>query len=96
MSKHDEFSEVREQFMDMSKDDVKKFIRVQIGSGVKGLDKMSISQMIENVIIPAYHELAQEQFVDPEPEDAAELLMYDLDDFLEFGDEDDFFDEDED
>ena len=96
MSKHDEFSEVREQFMDMSKDDVKKFIRVQIGSGVKGLDKMSISQMIENVIIPAYQELAQEQFVDPEPEDAAELLMYDLDDFLEFGDEDDFFDEDED
>lgn len=96
MSKHDEFSEVKEQFLDMSKDEVRKFIRVQIGSGVKGLDKMSISQMFENVIIPAYCEMAQEQFVDPEPEDAAELLMYDLDDFLEFGDDEDDYEEDED
>ena len=96
MSKHDEFSEVREQFLDMGKNEVKKFIRVQISSGVKGLDKMSISQMIDNVIIPAYYELAQEQFVDPEPEDAAELLMYDLDDFLEFGDDEDYDEEDED
>lgn len=96
MRKQDEFSEVREQLLEMKREEVQAFIRTQIGPHVKGLDKMSVEQMIESVIIPSYHEQAQEQFVDPEPEDAAELLMYDLDDFLEFGADEDMWDEDED